>query len=806
MITKILRVKNFGVFKDFAWKKDLESFKKKNIFYAYNGGGKTTLSNIFRMFSALESPDQKTELFDELRTNEESELEIEVDDKKKQFKPDSSAANIYVFNCDFVTEHVYEGTTSKLKKFSGKVKSNLKDKEINDLEKQIADKELELSKANSEIEKLEERFGAIKSQVSSDFGKKIANKRLTGLDIDSLPVSTKSADELNKEIDATVSQYHLSLQLDQLRADLDTLRTLQLESIDISVGVVEELLSLNVSATSSDRLKRQISNFKQHPEEEVSHGVESWFRKAKVLLQLETREHPAHCPLCASNIALSIDLLLAEYNAYFNQEYEVFVNSLSQAIQHVPDLVNRVSANNGKISTLQQLLTRYTSSAQPGLANFDSSPLTNSLLVLQNLYERKKADVGLDLRSQFDVNAFDATLKDYHSWLKSCEQAKQQLKVELEMQKLDPKVLEARVKELHKQLAYVLFNDDGKNTGQVQKYMLLKKTIETTTNLVGSLNTNLIKARARLKNEAMHVNRFLQELGIHHFTIDVHETKPSENIEIIYETGARKTRFKHSISDGEKTALSFAYFLSKIKYEVLDNEDVKLQETIILLDDPVSSLDENRLYSTAWIINSCLGNAKQLFVLSHNLVFLKFMGNVIGHKDRMDYFLNNHKGELVLEKLPYGLSNYTTIYFQKLDDIIQFNDGKLDYREARNFIPNNIRIVLESFLSFKLCALKNGSSAEGNRVAGLDKLVGRLKGNIGVYKTFKAAGGIDAKNIVDTLLKIQRITDPQAHGSPQSINEFNFISESELKELAENTLNIIKFLDSIHYDSVDKAA
>ncbi|RYE54192.1 MAG: hypothetical protein EOP48_12835, partial [Sphingobacteriales bacterium] len=244
-----------------------------------------------------------------------------------------------------------------------------------------------------------------------------------------------------------------------------------------------------------------------------------------------------------------------------------------------------------------------------------------------------------------------------------------------------------------------------------------------------------------------------------------------------------------------------AYFLSKIQYEITDTADGKIEECVIVLDDPITSLDENRLYSTACLIHNRFEHAKQLFVFSHNLVFMKFLGNILGHHDRSDYFLSIYRGGIALENLPKGLTNYTTIYFQKLEDITKFVEGHLDYEEAKKFVPNNIRVVLEAFLSFKFCALKNGSSGDGKRVAGLDKLINQVGLNISVYKAFPKAGNIDSSNIVDRLRKIQRITDPQAHGSPESIHDFNFISEIELMELAQDTLDTLRFLDNVHYNS-----
>ena len=47
-IERIYKVKNHRIFSGFAWPQDLLDFKEKNLFYGWNGTGKSTLSNLLR--------------------------------------------------------------------------------------------------------------------------------------------------------------------------------------------------------------------------------------------------------------------------------------------------------------------------------------------------------------------------------------------------------------------------------------------------------------------------------------------------------------------------------------------------------------------------------------------------------------------------------------------------------------------------------------------------------------------------------------------------------------------------------------
>ena len=68
MITKISKLKGFGIFQDFTWN-DLTTFKKKNLIYGLNYSGKTTLSKLF----------QNLEFKDKNRHFQGSEFEIIIE-------------------------------------------------------------------------------------------------------------------------------------------------------------------------------------------------------------------------------------------------------------------------------------------------------------------------------------------------------------------------------------------------------------------------------------------------------------------------------------------------------------------------------------------------------------------------------------------------------------------------------------------------------------------------------------------------------------------------------------------------------
>ena len=81
--------------------------------------------------------------------------------------------------------------------------------------------------------------------------------------------------------------------------------------------------------------------------------------------------------------------------------------------------------------------------------------------------------------------------------------------------------------------------------------------------------------------------------------------------------------FRNTLSAGDKSTLALALFLAKL------NADPALGETIVVLDDPFTSLDNFRRQFTAIEIRKLCGSAVQTIVLSHDKYFLRLLWDKI---------------------------------------------------------------------------------------------------------------------------------------------------------------------------------
>ncbi|QQY36582.1 AAA family ATPase [Campylobacter ureolyticus] len=161
------------------------------------------------------------------------------------------------------------------------------------------------------------------------------------------------------------------------------------------------------------------------------------------------------------------------------------------------------------------------------------------------------------------------------------------------------------------------------------------------------------------------------------------------------------------LSDGEKTTLAFAYFLAKLKMNYNENS---LKNLVIIIDDPISSLDESRIYATSYlvakinkeIINRDLDanseDKAQIFVLTHNNIFMSNLIRILGKCKY--YVLNRNNSTLKFEYKNNAAGYFDTFYMNLFKEIYSFAMEEIlndDEDKALNY-GNKIRMLFESFM------------------------------------------------------------------------------------------------------------
>jgi len=163
------------------------------------------------------------------------------------------------------------------------------------------------------------------------------------------------------------------------------------------------------------------------------------------------------------------------------------------------------------------------------------------------------------------------------------------------------------------------------------------------------------------------------------------------------------------LSEGEKTAIAFLYFLKSLRETSFD-----LATGVVVIDDPVSSLDANSLFCSFAYLSKRTLDAGQLIILTHNFLFLKQVKNwfeFLPKGDTRHYMAETYRepdGRAArLVKLDKLLMDHQSEYHYLFRQVVL--GSRMDQGlalESYYGLPNMARRLLEVFLGFRFPAIK----------------------------------------------------------------------------------------------------
>lgn len=802
MITRINSIKKFTRIEEFQTNTETSDFTEINLVYGGNGVGKTTLTNLIRLFSN-EPIDVKNKILGECKNGDDFYIELKTSSGiKKLDKKHAHEGNILVFNQSFVEDHVFNGKTINAKGFADNpTKDQLTSPTILKLNEELKSLNGKNQTALDCLGKIEASFLKQKNKVSKHVNAKVASFRMPPMthfsSIPSLNVEVVNGASF-EEVDELCNVYNLVLNQDFMVEEIRKIKLFTLNSINENFLNLKDVLSRNIAANAQNRVRSVIENI---PASINGEDWRRWFKNGQVLIEEFQREGKQECPLCGSR-EISLGVVLDVLNDFFTDEWKQLQSDLQKAKDGIVGVRIKCESALENIGSLNNSLKKIKRE------EFDLDFLIakkkelTELLAELNLLCVTKEKHPATLPSPFDEKLIinvDSLILELNAYFEEVQAKQEAILKDVEESFISSGQIEGKIKTQVKPLIVKCMLEDGFSHDVFLEFDTAKKEIEATGSSIKRLQLEISNEVKKLKAEASLINNHLKKLGFFNFSVDFNSNSNS-GILITYENGKTRSELDLSLSEGEKTGLSFAYFLSKIQHEVLLNPDKNASNFIVLIDDPISSLDDNRLYSTSFIIKEFFKDFSQLFVLSHNLNFLKFFGSLVEVKKRSDYLIEFRDGTLSLRNIPISLTNFGTTYYLKLNDLLNFQNGKITYDNAKKFVPTHSRIVLESFLSFKFFVLKQGRGNERFMTPGLSQIIRLLESQKGVYKHLRETNGINPDNVCDKLEYIRRATDSHAHGGNHLLDEFIFMTETELNELCKDTLSIVMFFDNIHYE------
>jgi len=246
-----------------------------------------------------------------------------------------------------------------------------------------------------------------------------------------------------------------------------------------------------------------------------------------------------------------------------------------------------------------------------------------------------------------------------------------------------------------------------------------------------------------------------------------------------------------SLSEGERNFLALAYFLLSI-----NNEDNPIdKDSVIVIDDPVSSLDSDSLFQVFAILSGEIESRpdRQYFILSHNL-------DIFGHllqsyrkdgkirDDMVKFFQISLKNTgSTIQELDNSLKNYRSDYLYSITKLNEVKDST-DLDDSV-LAANLLRRALETFLHFKY--------GHGDLRSKLAQLYAK-------YKRYR----LDNSNPADKDIIEQEVAQEEKamyrfinHGSHEFLgfDKYDVTVLQASSQRIENFFEVIKRVDKDHY-------
>lgn len=156
-----------------------------------------------------------------------------------------------------------------------------------------------------------------------------------------------------------------------------------------------------------------------------------------------------------------------------------------------------------------------------------------------------------------------------------------------------------------------------------------------------------------------------------------------------------------TLSEGEKTLITFLYFLETCEGSSKVDAPLNLARRIVVIDDPVSSLSHNYIYDIANIIRLSFHDSsnklriKQLFIFTHSLYFFHELMKIEVYKKSFGLLHRVYKNQFtkICRLNDDEILNDYQAYWKIFKDSVAGNDNKI-------ILPNVMRNILEHYFSF----------------------------------------------------------------------------------------------------------
>ena len=716
-ITRIKQINNIGTYKNSG--NERINLKPFTFIYAANTYGKTTFCDIMRSLKTNDISYINNRRRIGIKDSEKCLVSLTIDndnidyDGEKWIVPVGNNIRNYleIFDISFVNENVFTNFKIEHKNKESFTSFILGErgvelaKTLAYLEQTLSDKEQEFKENKAKLDKKlkDIAFDDIKKQKYNDNFK----------DTECLLISV--AEEIKK----------LSNQL----SEIDKIKSIKkIDSINVDQSKLRELINTTkeICAFKHDidltQLKKKVEDIK----EETTDLSDQWYKDG--IKSIKTK-----CPLCGNIITDNERIkILSEYFS------EIIITFLDKVEKCQNEIIRNfkersIASNLIKFAQQKDLIIPYFNgnSDLPSALNESFKQLTKIANDISSFVEKSKEELESNLLIKLSsVNNVDfefsksATLLTYLDEMDSI----------LSIMNEQINDFNQNFKEYQEKLSNeYLLSEISKHKSEFSRYNLIvlrgqyNEEIDSLIQIEGHIKElkdkiKVTKTKFDSQQEDF-LNKYFADIQ------QIYSKLGSENYRIERETTSRgkkkvygvkiyfrdklidETRF--CMSESDRRALALSVFLAKIK---IDNNP----NSILILDDPVTSFDKDRMRNFISIINELKSNCfGQLIILMHYENFFRLITKAT--EDKTLIKLVRDKDDHVFNEIYEDDDMFSNEYENALNHIIKFINA-----ESNCIKENDVRIFFEKYLhNYYAYEISKNPSIKGGRlhdfILGLEK-------------------------------------------------------------------------------------
>lgn len=748
-IKRIKTLRKFGIFGQYSHEAAVPHFKRYNLVYGFNGAGKTTLSRLFRSLdqgdpSAAVPPDGQFEF--ELADN----LLVRSDKNE-----DALVQRVLVFNIDFINENLRWGEGRANPVFYIGKDASRRAELLERIEHRIPLRDQQHRQAKSDYAAKERAL----STFYTDTARIIAEMLGLGRQY--------NASHLKLDFESGAATNYKALSEEE-REDRRKL-ILQAGSYD---KLTPPVLDNESARTALDRAQRcaettisglTLQEMQDHP------AMIPWLKTG---YEYHRENGLDSCLFCGNKIP---EARLGTLQEALDERIDQFFAEVEEADQNLRECMETIRTLSSTLPNERAISASLVRDYQRVLRQLQETAGT-----VQDLIGQAKSVTGEKARSpnksNWPANLAKDTVSDAIDRLGADFKKIHDL---IEQHNREQDEFAARQQKARDELKFAVLIERSEEHDTLRKEM---KAAEKTRDIRERLHTKLVDCAATLRTEVRDHGPAVERINA---LLRAYLGHGEIRLEI-FEEGYRILRhdavLTGPLSEGERTAIALCYFLSKLEEEGRD-----ISEQIIVIDDPVSSLDAGALNYAFNLLKGRLQGAQQLFVFTHNLAFMnevkKWLRKPRENGNASFFFIRTwevdgqNRRQATIEEMPKLLRGYDSEY-QYLFYLVKKceADGMTSPDIPGYIMPNVIRRVLELFLAFKV----PGSEGLG------DKINRPLVQEVGLGEA--------------RLHALNRLTQVESHSdSLDDFIGFSSMTMEETHQAAQTVLKLIELLDNAHY-------